>query len=162
MKEVRYKISDKEDDDPIQSTLDDFKSTLEHALVQLGKITDSESRRVPSPGKWSKKQVLGHLIDSAANNHQRFVRSQLVQELAFPGYEQEGWVAVQHYQDESWDALVALWQFYNRQLLHLMRRVPGDQLNRRCVIGNSDPVTLEFLMKDYVVHLKDHLRQILE
>ncbi len=67
------------------------------------------------------------------------------------------WVAVQHYQDESWDALVALWQHYNRHLLHVMARVPGDQLSRRCVIGDNDPVTLEFLMKDYVVHLKHHL-----
>jgi len=145
----------------MQSTLDDFKSTLDHAVVQLGKITDSDSQRVPSPGKWSKKQVLGHLIDSAANNHQRFVRSQLGPELVFPGYEQEGWVAVQHYQDESWNALIALWQYYNRHLLHLMRHVPGDQLTRRCVIGDNDAVTLEFLMKDYVVHLKHHLRQIL-
>ena len=146
----------------MQSTLDDFKSTLDHALVQLGKITDSDSQQVASPESWSKKQVLGHLIDSAANNHQRFVRAQLSQEIAFPGYEQEGWVVVQHYQDENWDALVALWQHYNRHMLHLMARVPGDQLSRRCAIGDSDPVTLEFLMKDYVVHLKHHLQQILE
>ena len=63
--------------------------------------------------------------------------------------------------DESWDALVALCQQYNRHLLHVMARVPGDQLSRRCVIGDNDPVTLEFLMKDYVVHLKHHLEQIL-
>ena len=101
------------------------------------------------------------MIDSAANNHQRFVRAQLGQELAFPGYEQERWVAVQRYQDESWEALVALWQHYNQHLLHVMECVPGDQLSRRCVIGDNDPVTLEFLMKDYVVHLKHHLEQIL-
>ena len=145
----------------MQSTLDDFKSTLDQALGQLGKITDSDSQKVVSPEKWSKKQVLGHLIDSAANNHQRFIRAQLGPELAFPGYEQERWVAVQHYQDESWNALVALWQHYNRHLLHVMARVPGDQLSRRCVIGDNDPVTLEFLIKDYVVHLKHHLEQIL-
>ena len=145
----------------MQPTLDDFKSTLDRALVQLRKITDSDSQQIASPEKWSKKQVLGHLIDSAANNHQRFVRAQLGQELAFPGYEQEGWVAVQRYQDESWDALVALWQHYNRHLLHVMEHVPSAQLSRRCVIGDSDAVTLEFLMKDYVVHLKHHLEQIL-
>ena len=145
----------------MQSTLDDFKSTLDHALAQLAKITDSDSQKVVSPEKWSKKQVLGHLIDSATNNHQRFIRAQLGQELVFPGYEQEAWVAVQHYQDESWNALVALWQHYNRHLLHVMACVPGGQLTRRCVIGDNDPVTLDFLMKDYVVHLKHHLEQIL-
>ena len=145
----------------MRSTLDDFKSTLDHSLGQFRRITDSDSQKVVSPEKWSKKQVLGHLIDSAANNHQRFIRAQLGPELAFPGYEQEAWVAVQHYQDESWDALVALWQHYNQHLLHVMECVPGDRLSRRCVIGDNDPVTLEFLMKDYVVHLKHHLEQIL-
>lgn len=145
----------------MQSTLDDFKSTLDRALAQLGKITESDNQHAVSPEKWSKKQVLGHLIDSAANNHQRFVRAQLGQELTFPGYEQERWVAVQHYQDENWDALVALWQHYNKHLLHVMARVPSDQLSRRCVIGDNNPVTLAFLMKDYVVHLKHHLEQIL-
>ena len=147
----------------MQSTLDDFKSTLAQAEAQLGKITDLDSRQVRSPGKWSRKQVLGHLIDSAANNHQRFVRAQLGQELlVFPGYEQEGWVSVQRYQDENWATLVALWRCYNRHLLHVMTQVPNDRLSRRCVIGASDPVTLEFLMKDYVAHLKHHLKQILE
>ena len=145
----------------MQRTLDDFRSTLDDAVVQLSKITDSDSQKVVSPEKWSKKQVLGHLIDSAANNHQRFIRAQLGQELVFPGYEQEAWVAAQQYQDESWDALVALWQHYNQHLLHVMECVPGDRLSRRCVIGDNDPVTLEFLMKDYVVHLKHHLEQIL-
>ncbi|MCI0627312.1 MAG: DinB family protein [Acidobacteria bacterium] len=146
----------------MQSTLDDFKSTLDQAPVQLSKIADSDSGKIPSAGKWSKKQVLGHLIDSAANNHQRFVRAQLGQELAFPGYEQEGWVAVQHYQEESWSTLIELWHSYNRHLLHVMARVPPNKINHRCAIGSSNPVTLEFLMKDYVVHMKHHLRQVLE
>ena len=145
----------------MQSTLDDFRSTLDDAVVQLSKITDSDSQRAVSPEKWSRKQVLGHLIDSAANNHQRFVRAQLTQELVLPGYEQERWVAVQHYQDEPWDALIALWHQYNRHLLHVMALVPGDHLGRRCIIGGKEAVTLEFLMKDYVVHLKHHLQQIL-
>jgi DinB superfamily len=146
----------------MQSTLDDLKSALDQAVVQLAKITDSDSGKILSAGKWSKKQVLGHLIDSAANNHQRFVRAQLDKELAFPGYEQEGWVAVQHYQAENWSTLIDLWRSYNRHLLHVMAHVPAGKLSHRCVVGSNKPVTLEFLMKDYVDHLKHHLRQILE
>lgn len=145
----------------MQATLEEFKSTLKRAQKQLSAITEAESSVIPSTGKWSKKQILGHLIDSASNNHQRFVRAQLGHELVFPAYEQEGWVVVQQHQQRAWSDLVALWQDYNRHLLHLIVSVPADKLDRRCVIGNSNPVTLEFLMKDYVVHLKHHLRQIL-
>ena len=146
----------------MQSTLDDFKATLDRAEEHLGKIAEADSNQALSAGKWSRKQVLGHLIDSAANNHQRFIRAQLSRELVFPGYEQECWVSTQHYQEESWSLLVALWRHYNRHLLHVMSHVPADKLGCRCVIGGSEPVTLEFLMQDYLVHLKHHLRQILE
>jgi hypothetical protein len=145
----------------MQATLEDFRSTLSTASEQLSRISESESSRIPGPGKWSRKQILGHLIDSASNNHQRFVRAQLSGELIFPGYEQESWVMAQGYQQESWSQLLELWQRYNRHLLHVMACVPADKLSCSCVIGGNQPVTLDFLMKDYLIHLKHHLHQIL-
>jgi hypothetical protein len=145
----------------MQATIEDFRSTLSSACKQLSGISESESSRVPEAGRWSRKQILGHLIDSASNNHQRFVRAQLSEELAFPAYQQEDWVIAQRYQQESWSQLLELWQSYNRHLLHVMASVPAEKLGCRCVIGSNQPVTLEFLMKDYLVHLKQHLRQIL-
>ncbi|HEX2524456.1 MAG TPA: DinB family protein, partial [Terriglobia bacterium] len=96
-----------------------------------------------------------------SNNHQRFVRAQLSEELIFPAYQQEDWVIAQCYQQESWSQLLELWQSYNCHLLHVMACIPSEKLGCRCVIGSNQPVTLEFLMKDYLVHLKQHLRQIL-
>lgn len=83
----------------------EFRNTIERYIAKLAKISEEESERTRGSGKWSKKEILGHLIDSAANNHQRFVRAQLTPSLAFPGYEQERWVAIQQYQETAWSEL---------------------------------------------------------
>lgn len=113
-------------------------------------------------GTWSPKQVVGHLIDSAANNHQRFVRAQQVETLILPGYEQNHWVESQGYQEADWPHLVALWTHLNLHLAGVMERVPPAVYSVPCVIGGSEPVTLEFLMVDYLDHLTHHMEQIRE
>jgi hypothetical protein len=126
-----------------------------------------------APGKWSPKEIIGHLIDSAANNHQRFVRAQFTDELVFPGYEQVEWVSTQRYRDRPWSDLVSLWRQYNLHLAHVMSSVPVEirkkprtkhnlhQLAWKAV-PQSEPVTLEYFMRDYVGHLRNHLDQILK
>ena len=144
----------------MKDVLDRFRSVIERATGKLARISETESADPVAPRQWSRKQILGHLIDSAANNHQRFVRSQLESPLHFPGYAQEQWVKTQNYQDESWGYLVACWAGYNRHLLHVIAQIPAEKLANQCVIGGSDTVTLEFLARDYVRHLEHHLAQI--
>ena len=79
------------------------------AEPKLREISETESRQPILPGGWSRKQVIGHLIDSASNNHQRFVRASLEESLDFPGYDQNGNVRVQSFQDADWDLLISLW-----------------------------------------------------
>jgi hypothetical protein len=111
-------------------------------------------------GGWSRRQVMGHLIDSASNNHQKFVRAMLADALAFPGYDQAGNVRVQAVQEADWELLVSLWASYNRYLAHVIGRLPEDKLDMSCTIGNGEPVTLRFVAEDYVEHLLHHLGQV--
>ena len=128
---------------------------------RLREIDESAAAHKTAPGVWSKKELLGHLIDSASNNHQRFVRLQLADVLQLPKYEQEGWVRVQGYQTADWTSLIALWRAYNLHLARLIRDVAPDALAHTCRVGDDDPVTLQFLMEDYVAHLEHHLLQLL-
>src|SRR6267143_1674947 len=114
----------------MQDFLDDFRATIDVASKQLLEISAEKSQVPRAQGKWTPIEIIGHLIDSASNNHQRFVRSQFSDDLIFAGYEQEGWVRVQNYQSESWPELVQLWRLYNQHILHLMSLVPEETRRR--------------------------------
>lgn len=141
---------------------EELMRTVEEAAQQLRGLNETVVTDRPAPDRWTIKEVIGHLIDSAANNHQRFVRAQFVKELVFPKYEQNEWVRCQAYNDVDWSDLIELWRRYNLHLAHVIRRVPADVRTVRCVIGDYEPVTLAFLIEDYVVHLKHHLAKIAE
>lgn len=123
-------------------------------------MTNTDSAIPALSGGWSRKQVLAHLIDSASNNHQRFVRASLQPSLDFPGYDQDGNIRVQAPQEADWRLLVSLWAEYNRYLAHVIARLPASKLDTICRIGPNQPVTLGFIAEDYVTHLLHHLRQI--
>jgi hypothetical protein len=133
---------------------------VEAAGPRLREIGESESLQPILPGGWSRKQVIGHLIDSASNNHQRFVRAALQTSLDFPGYDQSGNVRVQAVQGADWKLLVSLWTAYNRYLAHIIAQLPPSKLDTVCRIGSGETVTLEFLVTDYVRHLVHHLSQL--
>src|ERR1700710_2476280 len=101
-----------------------LRNAIKKATPSLKNIGDEASRQPPRPGKWSPVEVIGHLIDSASNNHQRFVRAAEQNDLVFVGYAQDDWVERQRYQDAPWQELVLLWQLYNRQLARVMAATP--------------------------------------
>ena len=140
----------------------DIERILDETLPRLASFSEEEAETIRPGGRWSRKEILGHLVDSAVNNHQRFVRAQLQAELVFPSYEQEGWVSVQDYAERPWKALVELWGALNRHVAHVVSRFAADRLATPCRIGDGPPVTLEFVARDYVRHLRHHLEQILE
>ena len=105
----------------MKSIAADLHSIIETAGENLSRIDRDDASLRPAPGKWSKKEILGHLVDSAVNNHQRFVRAQHCEALAFPGYEQDAWVANQNYNDVEWKDLIELWVLFNRHLARTSR-----------------------------------------
>jgi len=152
--------------------LAEFRRTLTEAVDRLLLYSDADAARPLAPGKWSRKEIVGHLIDSAANNHARFVRAQLQDDMVFDGYEQARWVEVQRYRERPWTELVGLWQAYNLHIASVMatadpaavaRPRARHNLDRIAMtpVSAAEPATLGYFMRDYVAHLKHHLRQAL-
>ena len=144
----------------VESVARDLRQTIDSALPKLRAMSDAAAAEPRAPGKWSRKEIIGHLIDSASNNHQRFIRAQQAATLSFPPYEQNHWAASQHCNERSWNDLVTLWYAYNSHLAHVITHIPDASLGVPCTIESNSPVTLEFLVTDYVVHLRHHLAQV--
>lgn len=146
----------------MESIAEELSRVVDAANVELRKITEKEASLKRGPAVWSVKEILGHLIDSAANNHQRFVRAQQVREFAFSGYEQDAWVKSQNYQARPWLQVVDFWVLYNQHLAHVIRQIPASAVDTPCRIGGDNSVSLRFLVEDYLAHLRHHLKQIQE
>jgi hypothetical protein len=109
---------------------------------------------------WTRRQIVGHLCDSAANNRQRFVRAAIDGTYAGPGYAQDAWVAAHGYDAMEWETLLRWWQIEHEILAAVVRRIPAERLEAMCTVGDDAPVTLRFLIEDYIAHHKGHLKQI--
>jgi hypothetical protein len=138
-----------------------LRERVRSASPRLARLSEEDVRRDRGAGKWIKKEILGHLIDSAANNQQRFVRAPAVESFVWPGYDQAAWVAVHRYGQRPWAELVQAWTAFNLQVAQAMEAVPAERLATPCTIGDQEPRTLEWWMRDYMRHLDHHLDQIL-
>jgi hypothetical protein len=149
----------------------DLRSAIEEYAPLLEKMSDEATRLRRRPDKWCPREIIGHLIDSASNNHQRFVRAQFQEDLVFPGYAQDAWVSAQKYRDAPWTELLELWRSFNLHIARVMEAAPEEQRLRLRVHHNLDelawnpiprdaPATLDYFMADYVAHLRHHLNQI--
>lgn len=151
--------------------VDDLETTVTRVAARLAEVPDLDAARRPSTDKWSVKEIIGHLVDSAANNHARFVRAQVEDGLIFPGYQQDLWVDVQRYRDAPWPALAWLWRDYNLHIARIIAQTPEDVRLREWTRHNLDEIawqpvaresasTLDYFMRDYVAHLQHHLGQV--
>ena len=139
---------------------DRLAAIIDSIRPRLTEIPEEEAALQPGPGLWSKKEILGHLIDSASNNHQRIVRTLLAPRIDFPAYEQESWVSAQGYSCEPWPDLVNLWGSLNRHLVHVIQTIPETAPNHECSVGGKPPMPLAALIEGYLDHLNHHLFQL--
>jgi hypothetical protein len=147
----------------------ELRHAVEDATPRLLALGEASATR-PAPESWSPREIIGHLVDSASNNHQRFVRGQLQDDLLMQGYAQDDWVRIGRYQDAPWDELVTLWRTFNLQIARVMegtpvsiRMRPRERHNLEEIgfaIAPGGAATLDYVMSDYVRHLEHHLRQI--
>ena len=149
----------------------DLLNAVADATPRLLAMDAGDTSRRPAANKWSPREIVGHLIDSASNNHQRFVRARFQDDLLFAGYAQDTWVEAQRYQDAPWEDLIALWSAFNRHLARVMigtpdaiRLQPRPRHNLDALaykpVAAAEPATLDYFMADYVAHLRHHLNQI--
>jgi len=146
----------------VSDVAEELSSLVSQTAPAFEAIGEAGSLKPRGPGTWSRKQILGHVIDSALNNVHRFVRAQQEDELVMADYDQPAWVAAGGYQERPWADLVRLWAGLNDQLAHVISGIPAEHLETPCRIGGSEPLTLEFLVRDYLRHLRHHLQQILD
>ena len=145
----------------MQAIAQQLKDQVATVEPQLKRMNADALRNKPDSQNWSKSEILGHLIDSAANNHQRFVRAMSDSAVLFPAYDQEAWVSVQRHNVQPWHSLVDLWSAYNKHLAHVIESIPEATQGVACTIGTDRPVPLAFLVEDYLRHLKHHLKDLL-
>ena len=147
------------------------KKFIDSIVQKMRLISDSKASEKPGPLKWSNKEIIGHLIDSACNNHRRFVLAALEQKMAFPGYAQDEWVEIQKYNSASWQQLIDLWQMYNHRIIEVLDAFPLDSLKKNIKQHNLNEicwkkppagktVNLEYLVRDYFSHMLHHLKQL--
>ena len=127
---------------------------------QMKKLSAQDWEFKKTPEKWSKKEILGHLIDSAANNHQRFVRAQYADKTPI-SYDGDKWVSIEKHHNAPVGNLIGLWAFYNLHLSHIISNIPKEKYNALFHADEKEPKTLELFVQDYIRHLVHHLKQIL-
>ena len=151
---------------------DQLREIISMAYVPLKNKSNDELSSKESPGKWSEKEIIGHLIDSAYNNHQRFLRAMDQDHLVFNGYDQEKWVIHNNYQQRESYEVIECWKMSNMQLAELIDRIPKNKLEYETIDHNFHKIcmvrpeknsisSLKYLISDYLFHLEHHLQQIL-
>ena len=151
---------------------DRLRAVVERGVPALLAMSGAQAAAPRAPGKWSPCEIVGHLVDSASNNHRRFLLARWQEDLVFEGYDQDAWVAAHQYSMTPWPELVDLWRAVNLHVARVMAATP-EEVRRRahtrhsldCValraVPAGEPATLEYLMDDYVDHALHHLRQVL-
>lgn len=141
----------------MQKVVQELNQILTEFVPKLQSISEVDFSAKPNPSKWSKKEVIGHLIDSAQNNLRRFVVGQYDKTPSKITYQQDFWVSANNYQNRPAKSVITLWQLINEQIAAVLTTMPKEKYSAQS--ETSELHTLEWLAEDYVKHMKHHLNQ---
>jgi hypothetical protein len=142
----------------MQKVVEGINHWIKTLPEEYNSMSEEEISNRPLPNKWSKKEILGHLCDSAINNIERFIKIQYEERVyVIQSYNQDQWVTCQNYQDRTLDEIVNLFQTLNKQIVNIVKNVPNEKLSNLCAIGNNQHKTLEWLIQDYLGHMEHHI-----
>ena len=158
--DIRNKMETALEKPPLGDLSKELWEVVEATTEKLLRFSEEEASEKKLPSKWSKKEILGHLIDSALNNYTRFVRAQHAEYVELPGYNQDFWVEVRGYQRTDWKEIIDIWRIQNLHIVRILPLIPARALQHICVIGPGAPVSLQYIAEDYLRHLNHHLAQI--
>jgi hypothetical protein len=144
-----------------QSLAQKFRSELDEVHRSLLAVPSELADAPWRDGGWTRKQIIGHMLDSATNNRQRFVRASIDGQYTGPQYAQDAWVAAHGYANQPWPTLLGWWEAEHEILMSIVDRIPEDKLGASCTVGDDKPVTLQFLIEDYLSHQNWHVKQLL-
>ena len=142
----------------MQKVVEGISHWIKTLPEEYNSMSEEEISNRPLPNKWSKKEILGHLCDSAVNNIERFIKIQYEERVyVIQSYNQDQWVTVQNYQDRTLDEIVNLFQTLNKQIVNIVKNIPNEKLSNLCDIGKNQHKTLEWLIQDYLGHMEHHI-----
>ncbi|GIN86372.1 hypothetical protein J6TS2_27580 [Heyndrickxia sporothermodurans] len=143
----------------MQQIIEQLNHWIVKVPTELNPMSEAELSLKPQPHKWLKKEIMGHLCDSAIANLDRFIKIQYEkQPFVFSSYNQDQWVERQNYQDTPLEEIIGLWISLNKRIVTVISRIPNEKLLYQCEIGNQEMQTLEWLIQDYLEHMDHHLK----
>jgi len=147
----------------MNEVVNELNQLIDSLTLKFNRYSEEEFSAKPNPKKWSKKEVLGHLIDSALNNHRRFVCGQYESKPPHIVYDQDFWVAANNYQHTNKEEVIQLWALMNKRICTTLATIPTENYSKECNTskGAEQLHSLEWLAADYVKHLKHHVNQII-
>lgn len=151
----------------LNNTINRLNSLINEVPGKIKQINFDDLSYKKSPGKWSKKEILGHLCDSAVNNLSRFVRAHFEEQpFKITPYAQDDWVRINHYNEMETGELLDYWVSLNKQIVQIISNIPEEKLAVQIELGDAafregeSEKNLLWLIEDYVVHMEYHLKQV--
>ncbi|MGE7920110.1 DinB family protein [Viridibacillus sp. NPDC093762] len=144
----------------VKNVIDGINYWIYYVPKEIKRMSEIDVSKRSSPTKWSKKEILGHLCDSAIMNIERFIKIQYEkQPYVLPTYNQDEWVAKQNYQDTPIEEILTLFYVLNKQIIAIINNIPDEKRSYLCDIGNKELKTLDWLIQDYYDHMEHHLKK---